>query len=60
MNGCVTTNADDLAMLGDVELIDELSLLTTQTARMRARMADIMAELDRRRTGATGSPALSC
>jgi hypothetical protein len=47
-------------MLGDVELIDELSLLTTQTARMRVRMADIIAELDRRRTRATGSRAVSC
>ncbi|HZB33166.1 MAG TPA: hypothetical protein VE465_23610 [Streptosporangiaceae bacterium] len=56
----MTTSADDLATLGDVELIDELSLLTTQTARMRARMADIIAELDRRRTRATGSCAVSC
>lgn len=60
MNGCITTSADDLATLGDVELVDELSLLTTQTARMRARMADIIAELDRRRTRATGSRAVSC
>jgi hypothetical protein len=60
MNGCVTTSADDLALLGDVELIDELSLLTTQTGRMRARMADIMAELDHRRTHVTGSCAVSC
>ena len=34
---------------GDVELVEELSLLTTQAGRMRARMAEIMAELDRRR-----------
>jgi hypothetical protein len=60
MNGCVPMSADDLATLGDVELIDELSLLTTQTARMRARMADLIAELDRRRTRATGSRAVSC
>lgn len=57
MNGYAATSGGDLAVLGDVELIDELSLLTTQTARMRARMADIMAELDRRRSG---SPAVSC
>jgi hypothetical protein len=49
-----------IATLGDVELIEELSLLTTQTARMRARMADIMAELDRRRSRASGSPAVRC
>jgi hypothetical protein len=60
MNGCVATSGGDLATLGDVELIDELSLLTTQTARMRARMADIMAELDQRRSRATGSRAVSC
>lgn len=59
MNGCVAPSGD-LAMLGDVELIDELSMLTTQTARMRARMADIMAELDRRRSRATGSRVVSC
>ncbi len=39
----------ELTAIDDVELIDELSLLTTQTARMRSRMADIMTELDRRR-----------
>ncbi|MFB9830613.1 hypothetical protein [Actinoallomurus acaciae] len=39
----------DLTAVDDVELIEELSLLTTQTARMRSRMADIMSELDRRR-----------
>jgi hypothetical protein len=39
----------ELAVIGDAELVEELSLLTTQTARMRARMADIMAELERRR-----------
>jgi hypothetical protein len=60
MNGCAAMSGSDLAMLGDVELIDELSLLTTQTARMRARMADIMAELDRRRSRAAGSRAVSC
>ncbi|HEU5157590.1 MAG TPA: hypothetical protein VFU43_11385 [Streptosporangiaceae bacterium] len=60
MNGCATTSAGEFELLGDVELIDELSLLTTQTARMRARMAEIMAELDRRRSRATGSPAVSC
>lgn len=42
----------DLTSLGDTELIDELSTLTTQTARMRARMFDIMAELDKRRSNA--------
>lgn len=39
----------ELTAIDDVELIEELSLLTTQTARMRSRMADIMTELDRRR-----------
>jgi hypothetical protein len=39
----------ELSTADDVELIDELSLLTTQAGRMRARMAEIMAELDRRR-----------
>jgi hypothetical protein len=43
----------ELAVIGDVELVEELSVLTTQTARMRARMADIMAELDRRRCAKT-------
>ncbi|ACZ00466.1 MULTISPECIES: hypothetical protein [Thermomonospora] len=47
----------DLALIGDAELIEELSMLTTQTARMRARMADIMAELDRRRAAGAGRPA---
>ncbi len=60
MNGCATTSGGDLATLGDVELIDELSLLTTQAARMRARMADIVAELDRRRSRAAGSRTVSC
>ncbi len=41
--------AGGLDRIGEVELVEELSLLTTQAARMRARMADIMAELDRRR-----------
>ncbi|HLV74606.1 hypothetical protein FHX41_6005 [Actinomadura hallensis] len=39
----------ELSLIGDAELVEELSQLTTQTARMRARMADIMAELERRR-----------
>jgi hypothetical protein len=39
----------ELMVIGDVELVEELSLLTTQAARMRARMADIMEELERRR-----------
>ncbi|MEV0400657.1 hypothetical protein [Actinoallomurus sp. NPDC050550] len=39
----------DLGAIDDAELIEELSMLTTQTARMRSRMADIMSELDRRR-----------
>ena len=39
----------ELTAVDDVELIEELSILTTQTARMRSRMADIMSELDRRR-----------
>ncbi|HEY7486413.1 MAG TPA: hypothetical protein VH912_18260 [Streptosporangiaceae bacterium] len=60
MDGYVGMSAGDLQGIGDVELIDELSLLTTQTARMRARMADIIAELDRRRSRAAGSPAVSC
>jgi hypothetical protein len=53
-------NSTELDTLGDMELIEELSLLTTQTARMRARMADIMAELDRRRSATVGSRAASC
>jgi hypothetical protein len=60
MNGCLGMSGTDLVTLEDVELIEELSLLTTQTARMRARMADIMAELDRRRSRAAGSHAVSC
>lgn len=39
----------ELGLIGDAELVEELSMLTTQAARMRARMADIMAELERRR-----------
>jgi hypothetical protein len=39
----------ELGVIGDAELVEELSLLTTQTARMRARMADIVSELERRR-----------
>ena len=39
----------ELGVIGDAELVEELSRLTTQTARMRARMSDIMAELERRR-----------
>jgi len=46
----------ELVAIGDAELVEELSLLTTQTARMRARMADIMAELDRRRCAKTVQP----
>ncbi|MDL4773440.1 MULTISPECIES: hypothetical protein [Thermomonosporaceae] len=46
----------ELAVIGDAELVEELSLLTTQAARMRARMADIMAELERRRC-AKAAPA---
>jgi hypothetical protein len=42
----------DLVRAPDNELIDELTMLTTQTARMRARMFDLMAELDRRRSNA--------
>lgn len=41
----------ELTTVDDVDLIEELSMLTTQTARMRSRMADIMSELDRRRAG---------
>ncbi|ROO90744.1 hypothetical protein EDD29_8482 [Actinocorallia herbida] len=43
---------NEFAQLDDHALIDELSTLTTQTARMRARMFDLMAELDRRRANA--------
>jgi hypothetical protein len=43
----------ELGIIGDAELVEELSVLTTQTARMRARMADIMAELERRRSART-------
>jgi hypothetical protein len=60
VNGCIGMDSAELQTIEDVELIEELSLLTTQTARMRARMADIMAELDRRRNGAVGSRAASC
>ncbi|MCW2903154.1 MAG: hypothetical protein JWO67_5419 [Streptosporangiaceae bacterium] len=45
----------DLELIGDAELVEELSLLTTQIARMRSRMVDIMTELDRRRTPVTSS-----
>jgi hypothetical protein len=45
----------ELERIDDAELVEELSLLTTQTARMRARMADIIAELDRRRDPAVSS-----
>jgi hypothetical protein len=40
---------EELAAIDDADLVEELSVLTTQTARMRSRMADIMSELDRRR-----------
>lgn len=40
---------EELAAIDDADLIEELSVLTTQAARMRSRMADIMSELDRRR-----------
>ncbi|WP_202124909.1 hypothetical protein [Actinomadura physcomitrii] len=50
-------NSSELGVIGDAELVEELSMLTTQTARMRARMADIMAELERRRRRAPGHPA---
>ncbi|MBA9002095.1 MULTISPECIES: hypothetical protein [Thermomonospora] len=52
-------DTSDLEVIGDAELVEELSMLTTQTARMRARMADIVAELDRRRRAAarTGTAA---
>jgi hypothetical protein len=40
---------EELATIDDTDLIEELSVLTTQTARMRSRMADIISELDRRR-----------
>ena len=58
------TGSDELDRIGEVELVEELSLLTTQAARMRARMADIVAELDRRRQcrakpAAAGSHAAS-
>ncbi|WP_165978556.1 hypothetical protein [Actinomadura darangshiensis] len=47
----------ELGLIGDAELVEELSMLTTQTGRMRARMADIMAELERRRCTRTPHPA---
>lgn len=50
-----TMNAGELDRIDDAELVEELSLLTTQTARMRSRMADIIAELDRRRDLAMSS-----
>ncbi|WP_168221170.1 hypothetical protein [Actinomadura sp. WMMA1423] len=46
----------ELGLIGDAELVEELSMLTTQAARMRARMADIMAELERRRCTRTAQP----
>lgn len=49
----------ELMAIGDAELVEELSMLTTQTARMRARMVDIMEELDRRRNPVAASPAMS-
>ncbi|WP_242908599.1 hypothetical protein [Actinomadura terrae] len=49
-------NKSELGIIGDAELVEELSLLTTQTARMRARMADIMAELERRRCAKSTHP----
>jgi hypothetical protein len=49
MEDAMTMITRDLAAIDDAELIEELSMLTTQTARMRSRMADIMSELDRRR-----------
>ena len=39
----------ELMAIDDAELVEELSVLTTQTARLRSRMVDIMTELDRRR-----------
>lgn len=50
-----TMNTGELDRIDDAELVEELSLLTTQTARMRSRMADIIAELDRRRDLAMSS-----
>ncbi|WP_198653071.1 hypothetical protein [Actinocorallia populi] len=41
---------NEFSQIGEAELVDELSRLTTQTAKLRARMFDLMAELDRRRT----------
>ncbi|WP_433330881.1 hypothetical protein [Spirillospora sp. CA-294931] len=49
----------ELTIIGDAELVEELSALTTQTARMRARMADIMAELERRRCARPGARSRS-
>jgi hypothetical protein len=49
MEDAMTMITRDLAGIDDAELVEELSMLTTQTARMRSRMADIMSELDRRR-----------
>ncbi|WP_018654204.1 hypothetical protein [Actinomadura flavalba] len=52
------TNDAGFVQEDDAALVEELSELTTQTARMRARMADIMAELERRRcTRGTRGPA---
>ncbi|MFG2088741.1 MULTISPECIES: hypothetical protein [unclassified Spirillospora] len=48
----------ELGLIGDAELVEELSLLTTQAARMRARMADIMAELERRRCTKNARPSM--
>ncbi|MCD0453218.1 hypothetical protein LO762_29145 [Actinocorallia sp. API 0066] len=43
---------NEFSQLADAELIEELSTLTTQTARLRARMFELMEELDRRRADA--------
>ena len=55
----VSVETKELERIADVELVEELSLLTTQAARMRARMADIVAELDRRRNSPMRSHAAS-
>ncbi|WP_242882984.1 hypothetical protein [Actinomadura litoris] len=55
-SGGEAMNKSELGIIGDAELVEELSVLTTQTARMRARMADIMAELERRRCARSAHP----
>ncbi len=57
LEGRHTRGGGPLEGIAEAELVEELALLTTRAARMRARMADIMAELDRRRNSPMRSHA---